>query len=342
MVEVSAPGKVHLIGEHAVVYGKPAIIAAIGRRMYVNVEESDRVVIKAADSDWKADLSVEDVLSFVQKLNEIWKSGLEGRDFSKLFSELGVGVAGFRKAMIGKSLEMLKVDGGVSLTIEDKSDVPSGSGLGSSAALAVAVPKAVSELYGLNTPIERINEVAFEIERFMHGNPSGGDNSTCCFGGLVWFQRGEPNIIKSLKEEIPYELENFVLVYTGKPKKSTGELIQQVAGLEEAFRNQRIGALGNAANEMRDALKAKDFSKVRGLMNLAQKNLADLGVSTPTIDKIAEAVRGIGGAAKLCGAGGGGIVLCHHEDKDKLTEVIKSLGHEPMETELGCEGVKAE
>ena len=57
---------------------------------------------------------------------------------------------------------------------------------------------------------------------------------------------------------------------------------------------------------------------------------------------MAKAVKSIGGAAKLCGAGGGGVMLCYHEDKQKLINVIRNLGYKPWETKLGVEGVRVE
>jgi mevalonate kinase len=209
--------------------------------------------------------------------------------------------------------------------------------------MSVAIVKAVSELYNKNLTPEQINEIAFSIEKFNHGTPSGGDNSACCYGGLIWFQKSNPkNIIQSLKEEIPYKLENFVLVNAGKPQKTTGELVQHIRNLPDDYRNPRIKALGAATLAMRDALKQKDFGKMKALINFAQRYLSELGVSTPEINNIAKSVLSIGGAAKLCGAGGGGTVLCYHEDKDKLIETIANLGHKPMEVELGVEGARKE
>jgi len=57
---------------------------------------------------------------------------------------------------------------------------------------------------------------------------------------------------------------------------------------------------------------------------------------------VAKAVKSIGGAAKLCGAGGGGVMLCYHEDREKLITTIRALGLEPWESELGVEGVRVE
>ena len=81
---------------------------------------------------------------------------------------------------------------------------------------------------------------------------------------------------------------------------------------------------------------------MKEIINETQRNLAELGVSTFELDELAFVVREIGGAAKLCGAGGGGIMLCYHENKVKLIETIKGLGYRAIETELGVEGVRIE
>jgi len=340
MVIVSAPGKIHLIGEHSVVYGEPAILAAIGRRVYVKAErgEYNRVIDRTLDRE--ETFSVKDALETADKLDALWKEGNEKNDFSELFKFFK---KNYLKSVVGKILQLLKIKGGVKLAV--KSEMMIGSGMGSSAAFSVASTHAIAEVYGKELPFEKINEIAYEIEKFAHGKPSGGDNSACCFGGLIWFKKGEegkPPTIKSLKEEVPHKLEGFVLVHTGKPEKTTGELIQHVRELGDSFRSERVVALGYATKKMLEALKAKDVEKVKELMNLAQSKLAELGVSTERIDRIAEKVRDMGGAAKLCGAGGGGIMLCWHRDKDKLIKMLKKLGEEPIETDLGVDGVRVE
>ena len=214
----------------------------------------------------------------------------------------------------------------------------------SSSALAVALVKAISECYEKDLPNDEINKIAYDIEKMMHGNPSGGDNTACTYGGLLWFQkdsRGKP-MMESLKEEIPYELENFVLAYIKRPMKSTGELVSQVRDHDPEFRDPRIKALGSAARDMRKALAAKDFAMVKKLINLAWDNLRDFGLSIPEADRVIKDIREIGGAAKLCGACGGGIMLAYHEDKKALKKVIRDAGFTPWETELGAEGAKVE
>ena len=343
MVKVSAPGKCILIGEHAVVYGEPAIIAAIGKRTTVQCTKSDKVRYLDRRFDTEGNVwSITEVLNAAKNTMDIWSACAVQKDFSKLFEHVKKNkYENYRKTVIGIVLQKLGIKEGVS--VEISSDVPVGSGLGSSSSLSVALAKCIAETFGKRLDLSEINSIAYELEKIIHGTPSGGDNSASCYGGLLWFKRGESgNTIKSLKEEIPQKLENFVLVYTGQPEKTTGELVQSVRNIPEAVRNKHIKAIGEASLKMRAALAKKDMITVRDCMNTAQENLAALGVSTPAIDKIAKAMRNIAGAGKLCGAGGGGIMLCYHHDKKKLVSVINNLGYEPIEVELAVEGVRIE
>ncbi len=340
MISVSAPGKVHLIGEHAVVYNKPAIIAAIGLRCRVSAEKSDKISVESKEPSLSGEFSSTNVSVFNDKITVLWHSCFEEKNFSPLFKELKKDELNSFKAITGKALEKLGIVDGISIKID--SSIPIGAGLGSSSALAVAITKAAATLYRKNLPDEKINEIAYECEKIMHGTPSGGDNSTCCFGGLIWFQKGNPNIIKSLKKEVPYRLDNFVLVHTGKPEKTTGELVQLVRNLDEDFRSERIDKIETATYKMLDVLKKKDFATMKEMINVAQNNLAELGVSTKKIDELIEEIRKVDGAAKLCGAGGGGTVLCYHENKSKLLKIIREMEYKPIETSLGDEGVRIE
>ncbi|PIR71492.1 MAG: mevalonate kinase [Candidatus Nealsonbacteria bacterium CG10_big_fil_rev_8_21_14_0_10_37_25] len=343
MIKTSAPGKVHLIGEHAVVYSEPAIIAAIGNRTYVDISPAKDITYQ--DIAWP-DIShtwkVEQVFEITQKTFDLWKEGNEKKDFSKLFSFIKEnGYEGYRASVLGLAMKNLGINQGFSITIDSK--IPTGAGLGSSASRAVAMTKAIAELFEKELSLEEINEIAFQQEKIIHGTPSGGDNSACCFGGLVWFKKDQPkNQINSLKEEVPYKLENFVFVYTGPPQKTTGELVQLVRELDEGYRTERIKKIGEMTYEMLDVLRRRNFQRMKEIINQTQKNLAELKISTEKIDQIAESVQEIGGAAKLCGAGSGGIVLCYHQDKGKLIDLIKNIGYDPWETELAVEGVRIE
>ncbi|MDI6806307.1 MAG: mevalonate kinase [Candidatus Aenigmarchaeota archaeon] len=343
MVRVSAPGKVHLIGEHAVVYGEPAILAAVGRRTYVSIEKfKDITYVDLAWPDISHTWTVEKVFELTQQALDIWNTCNEEKNFSELFNFIKKnGYEGYRASILGIAMKRLGISDGFSIRIDSK--LPACAGLGSSASRAVAITMSIAKFFNKKISLKEVNDIAYEQEKIIHGTPGGGDNSACCFGGLIWFKKAQPkNEIKSLRKVIPYKLPNFVLVYLGQLKKTTGELVQLVRDLNEDYRNERVKKIGKMTYEMLDALKKRNFKKVKEIINLTQKNLAELGVSTSEIDRIAEVVREIGGAAKLCGAGGGGTMLCYHKDTKRLLNLIKNLGYEPLKTELAVKGVRIE
>jgi mevalonate kinase len=344
MITVSAPAKVHLIGEHAVVYGHPAIIAAVGRRIYVNAKKSDSVVLEDARFNSRHEWEVEEVSEAAKKAKYLLRQGAEKGNYSELLA-WGKGNGNYEqswKAIIGTALEMSGAESGIFIHIT-KSEIPTGSGLGSSSAAAVAIAKAVSEVYNKNLALEKINEIAYECEKLMHGMPSGGDNTTSCYGGLVWFQKAQPkNVIIPLGEEIPHKLENFVFAYTKQPEKSTGELVQMVRNIPEAERNPKMQEIEKMTHEMREVLKKRDFKRMKEIMNRTNVILASFGLSIPETDKIYENVTALGGAAKMCGACGGGVMLVWHENFQEAVKAIKSLGFEWFQADLAVEGVMVE
>jgi mevalonate kinase len=335
------PGKCHLIDEYGVVWGEPAIIAAINMYARISANRSDRVTIHAKDLGIEKSFTVEDVRSFVDNVNGLWQkcSQKEEKDkFKELRYHLSKEEIYPLKAFVGKSLEKLNIDDGINININ--SEIPRGAGLGSSAALSVGIPAVISKAYDQSLSDDEINKIAYEIEKINHGTPSGGDNATCCYGGLIWFQK--PSTIEKLK--VSYPLKNFVIVQTkkGEKERSTQTMIDGVRNLESECRDPRIKAMGNATYRMRKSLKSGNFKDVEELMNSAQSILAELKVSTPEIDVISESVKRIGGAAKITGAGGeGGCVVCHHENKRILIDLLQDLGYKkPWNVELGVRGLQ--
>ena len=344
MVLVSAPSKVHLIGEHAVVYGHPAIIAAVGKRIYIKAEKSDKVILRDARFKSRHEWTIKEVKEASQKAKELWKQCVEKSNYSQLieWAKDSESYKIYWKALIGTVLEMVKADSGISIHIT-RCDIPTGSGLGSSSAAAVAISKAASEVYDRKLSLDEVNAIAYECEKLVHGTPSGGDNTTCCYGGLVWFQKAQPkNVIIPLGKEIPHRLENFVLVYTKQPEKNTGELIQMVRNIPEAERNPKMQEIEKMTYEMKEVLKIKDYKRMKQIINRTNEILSSFGLSIPETDEIYERVLLMGGAAKMCGACYGGVMLTWHEHPEKVVEAIKQLGFQPFEADLAVEGVRVE
>src|SRR3989338_8714657 len=258
MVKASAPGKVHLIGEHAVVYGEPAIIAAIGLRTIVKTKKSDKVSYK--DPRWNHNnlFSLEDVKTATTKTIALWEKCSQKSDFLPLFQDVKANKHdNYKKSIVGIALRNLGIEDGVSIEIE--SDVLPGAGMGSSSSLHAAIVQALAAEFGKDVSMEEINDITFKMEQIIHGTPSGGDNSACCFGNMIWFQKSSPqNIVRPLGKEIPCKFENFVLVHTKPPVKNTGELVQSVRNLDENYSTPRVHEIGAMTGQMLDALKKKD------------------------------------------------------------------------------------
>ncbi len=343
MVLVSAPGKVHLIGEHAVVYGYPAIIASVGRRIYVDAQKSNRVILKDCRWNSRREWHIQECLDAAAKSHELLLQCEKIGNYSELinWAKDGGSFNIYWKAMLGIVLKMIGADGGISIDIV-KSEIPTGSGIGSSSASAVAIAKAAAEVYGKHLSLEKINEIAFECERLVHGNPSGGDNTACCFGGLVWFERSSPlNIVTPLKGEISQKFEGFVFVNTQR-KKTSGELIQIVRDIPEKKRVPKMEELGKMAMQMKQALKSSDMESMKKIINRTNDILASFGLSVPETDEICRKAVSLGGAAKMCGACGGGIVMAWHKESGILVDAIRDMGYEPYRADIGVEGVRVE
>ncbi len=219
-----------------------------------------------------------------------------------------------------------------SFAVKIKSDVPMGSGLGSSAAVSVAFVRALSDEYGLNLNDEQVSAYAYEAEKVYHGTPSGIDNTLAAFGGAVLFQKLENgNIIKPLKIRKPLHV---VIGSTGKKKAITGQIISEVKARKE--KNPEIyGDLFNVekriVNNAAKAMEAGKLEELGELMNINHGLLSALGVSSRENEEIVQKARELGAlGAKITGAGcGGSCVVLAKSGKNaaKITEEIKKMDY---------------
>ena len=173
MAIASAPGKCHLIGEYSVVFGEPAILAAVGLRTTITAKKSDKISYKDSRFDHNNTFSLEDVKAATRETLDIWKKCAEQKNFLHLFESMKAdGYNNYKKSVIGLALEKLGIDGGISVNID--SQIPAGAGIGSSASLAVAGVQAIAAEYGKHPTLDEINDIAFNMEQLIHGTPSGG------------------------------------------------------------------------------------------------------------------------------------------------------------------------
>ncbi len=197
---------------------------------------------------------------------------------------------------------------GVALTVT--SAIPIASGLGSGAAIAVAVIRALGELMGLALGREEVSALAYEIERLHHGTPSGIDNTVIAFEQPVYFVRGAPaNRIESFQPARPLRL---VIADTGV-RSATKDVVGDVRRRWEADRARYealFDACGRLADAGRAALAAGDLAAVGRLMTANHEQLVAMTVSSAALDRLAAAALAAGAlGAKLSGAGRGGNLI---------------------------------
>lgn len=281
-----ALGKVILNGEHAVVYGIPAIAVGIDTGAWA----------EATPAPSESTLHVRGW--------DITVRGTEPRAAEERANEPAIGRA-FRNLLeetrARQSAQGTPVTAHVSVVAE--ADLPPGGGLGCSAALGVAVARALS-------PLASADEIATRVmawERVFHGNPSGIDAAVSACGGCVYFRKGKPMERVSLKSPLILAVGNTGIA------SSTKTMVEVVARqyeqkretTERAFEGIRV-----LTENARHAITAGDLAALGKLLDLNQMLLSGLFVSSEDIERMCGSAREHGAlGAKLTGAGGGGSVV---------------------------------
>ena len=263
-----ANGKVILLGEHAVVYGVPAIAAGIER----GVEASAQAAPSSS-----------------LRIGERRAEPADGSDLGRAFGAL---------------LESL---GAPSLSVEASLEVPPGSGLGASAALAVAIARAVLEALGLAQDLACVLTAAAAWEGVYHGNPSGVDAAAAAHAGCLLFDK--------LNGPRPIALGRELVLAIGLagPPASTKLMVEGVARLRQrrpTVVDKALEGIRALVQNAKLCLEAGDLPGLGSLMNYNQMLLSGLFVSTEGIERCCGLAREAGAlGAKLTGSGGGGAVV---------------------------------
>jgi mevalonate kinase len=188
-----------------------------------------------------------------------------------------------------------------------RSEIPIGCGLGSSAAFAVAVVRALLGSHGQAAPAARVSEVAYELEKLAHATPSGVDNTVIAFEEAVRFERGAP--VTPLRQGAPF---SFVIADSGL-RASTAEAVAGVRSYRQA--NPEVWAVleEQAKSCVSLGIQALQAGDAEGMALAMQRNhalLREVGVSSPPLEALVHAAVGAGAlAAKVTGAGVGGSIL---------------------------------
>lgn len=304
-ITVSAPGKLMLFGEHAVVYNHPCLVTAVDERMYATVE------------------ILED------KNFELHAPDVKVTDYKKPLSELGSGEvpkgAKFVEIAVKNFFEKYSLN--TSIRVSTKSDFSSEFGFGSSSASTVCIVKALSELFGLHLGDKELFDISYKTVLDIQGKGSGFDVAAAVYGGVLRFVTGgkeiEPLNIPSLPLIVGY---SGVKADTVALMNQVKELSNNNPGMVEEIYQEIEGIVRKA----RESLGKNDWQTLGGLMNKNQELLVKLGVSIPKIDNMISAALSAGAyGAKLSGAGGGDCIVClAPEEKQTMVEnaIIKEGG----------------
>lgn len=293
IITVSAPGKLMLLGEHAVVYGYPCLVASVNRYLTVRIER---------------------------------------RKQSDLFQTPGVTNAVFVEKALAVVRARYNVTDSVSLTTH--SDLGT-YGLGSSAAVSVATIAAWARLFSISMSQRKLFDLAYECVLRVQGKASGFDVAISIWGGTIYFDGKDKQIIPLYAGEIP-----LVVGFSGK-KVGTMSMIDRVAEKKQNQQKsvvQLFESMEVLVHDGCEALEHQDWRRLGSCMNQQQKLLASLGVSTEKLDAMVQAACEAGAyGAKLSGAGGGDcmIALVPDDRRNDVEQAIKKAGGEVLSLSVG-------
>ncbi len=294
MTTASAPGKIILFGEHAVVYGRPALAVPV-TQVHANVEITDSdsagIWIQAPDIHLHAELNM-------------------------LPSDHPIA------AVIHNLFFLSRVSPFPTLNIKITSTIPVASGLGSGAAVTVALTRALSTHISYSMTDEQVSAFAYEIEKLYHGTPSGIDNTVITYAKLVYFVKGQA--LETFKVGQPFTI---VIGDTGI-SAPTKESVGDVRKLWEADKAKWENVFDEVADISFSARRVieEGWTKMLGaLMDENHALLQSMTISSPELDKLVLAARNAGAlGAKLSGGGRGGNMIALVEP-DQAEAVARSL-----------------
>ncbi|XP_053313135.1 mevalonate kinase [Spea bombifrons] len=369
---VSAPGKVILHGEHAVVHGKVALAVSLNLRTFLRIRprNDNTVFINLPNIGTKLRWDISELQSLVPAFqdsgNEPMSPSPEHLDILKTFARFPDGSKDAESLAVLAFLYLYLCICGKDLPSMDItvwSQLPTGAGLGSSAAYSVCVASALLTFSGrvadplkesaetlswTRTDLDIINSWAFQGEKVIHGNPSGVDNAVGTWGGVLRYQAGKITPLVRLPKL------HIVLTNTKVPR-STKVLVAGVKDKLVKFPRIMepvlcsIDAISQECQQvlehMATRLSMDHYSILEELIDINQHHLNVIGVGHPSLDRVCQVTASHGLHSKLTGSGGGGcaITLLRPDVDPAVVEAAKqeltACGFQCWETIIGAPGV---
>ena len=313
MPTASAHGKVILFGEHAVVYGEPALVGAIERRVRVTARRISGDVVRISSDKGEQTFSFQEL-------------------------ERAEGPLRYVKRAVAIAFQEAEEECGLDIRIT--SELPAAAGLGSSAAVSVATLSAVLSLLGVEIEKERLASLGHRVELEVQGSASPTDTAAATYGGLLFVLPGKGIERLKLEQEVP------IIVGNTRRQRSTKRLVDGVRRLKEAHPEvieTVIKGIGILTRQAKAYLERGQLVQLGELMNINHGLLEALGVSTLELSRLVHIARDAGAeGAKLTGAGGGGCMLALA--LKRYGEVLSALRREceAIPANISFEGVRVE
>ena len=298
----TAAGKIILLGEHAVVYGRPALAVPVPAAVRANVIPGNGGIRLSAP---------------VWGIDKAWEHGSSGAEGAAAVVDLII-----TRCQLEESSLDLKID----------SSIPLGVGLGSSAAFAVAVIRALDRFALLELSDEEINTLALECEAITHGTPSGIDNYLSTYARPVLFASEAPRSFEHIDAATRLPL----VVASCDQRGATKEMVAAVRrrhNASPAAYDAIFEQMGRLAVTGAEALSGANYPALGAMMNMCHGLLSAIEVSTPDLENMIHLARTSGAVgAKLTGAGGGGsiVALCPGR-VEEVTRTLLEAGYQTMD-----------
>lgn len=292
-------GKVILLGEHSVVFGRPAIAAgmALGCDASAQIAERDSLTVEPWNVTVQPDRPAADP------------------NAEQLRRAFGV--------LLGRCRSERPA-----IAVHARMQIPGGAGLGGSAALSVAVLRAIDALLEVTRADQDQIDASIAWEQVFHGNPSGIDSAMAVRGGLAWYVRGQPLAPLHARRALCLVVANSG--GHGSTKATVGR-VGELHAADPAATGQRFDHIAALVHSAKAALETGDHAHLGELMNENQVHLQALEVSTPKLEQMCELARRAGAlGAKLTGGGGGGcmIALAHDQTaSERIAAALSSAGY---------------
>ena len=335
-MKVYAPGKLILSGEHAVVYGKPALAMAVNRYVTATVtrEILPQILFDLSDLAHRGHLSFTGLRQLKDRIKHKYRRFINGEFSIRDVLQKPFELAQFALGVFVES-HNLSLPHGVKIQVQ--SDIPIGCGMGSSAATILSVMHAVSHYLQAPLSQEALFQLALEAERMQHGHSSGLDLRVGLYGGCLYVH--EQKIEKRAAPLFP-----MYLVNTGTPQTTTGQCVEKVS---VHFKSNQLGdEFAAVTNHMDAALQNASLSNLRESIRHNHRLLVDIGVVPQKVQQFIAQVESLDGSAKICGAGTvsgdqAGAVLISIDDKQAITPLCAQYGYKVIPISCELRGVHA-